>query len=55
MGELLARNEIFLFAANLLQKLKFDSPENHPSPDPENYTANFTNIPKGYYIRIHST
>ena len=54
MGELLARNEIFLFAANLLQKLRFDPPEDHPAPSKQNYTANFTNIPKSYYVRISS-
>ena len=52
MGELLARNEIFLFAANLLQKLRFDPPEDHPAPSKQNYTANFTNIPRDGLIEI---
>eukprot|EP00088_Acartia_fossae_P010933 TRINITY_DN15486_c0_g1_i3.p1 TRINITY_DN15486_c0_g1~~TRINITY_DN15486_c0_g1_i3.p1 ORF type:complete len:479 (+),score=77.85 TRINITY_DN15486_c0_g1_i3:163-1437(+) len=55
MGELLARNEIFLFAANLLQKLRFLAPDTHPSPNPSNYTSNRTKIPDHYYVKIQQT
>ena len=33
MGDTLARNEIFLFTVNLVQKLVFQPPDNHPPPD----------------------
>ena len=50
MGELLARNEVFLFTVNLLQRMKFLPPVNHPAPNPANYSANFTNIPDDFYV-----
>ena len=52
MGELLARNEIFLFAAALLQRLQFLPPTAHPQPDTRNYTANLTRIPDDFHMRI---
>ena len=52
MGELLARNEVFLFTVNLLQRMKFLPPVNHPPPNPANYSANFTNIPQDFYVRF---
>ena len=52
LGEILARNEIFLFAVNLLQKLQFLQPNNNDLPDKENFSANITNIPKDFWIRI---
>jgi cytochrome P450 len=52
MGELLARNEVFLFTVNLVQKMKFLPPTNNPTPDPANYSSNFTNIPDDFYVRF---
>ena len=52
MGELLARNEVFLFTVNLLQKLKFLPPNNNPTPDPVNYNSSITNIPDDFYVEI---
>ena len=39
MGELLAKNEVYLFAANLLQKLEFLPANSQPLPDREKYLA----------------
>ena len=52
LGEILARNEIFLFVVNLVQKLKFLQSENHGHPDTEDFNANFTNIPNDFWVRI---
>jgi len=52
MGEILARNEIFLFTVNLLQKIKFLPPENHPRPNPSNYNASLTRIPDDFFVKF---
>ena len=52
MGELLARNEIFLFTVNLLQKIRFLPPEKNPIPRVGKYNASFTRIPDHYYLRV---
>ena len=52
MGESLARSELFLFTANMIQKLRFEPPEDHPCPDPQNYTVNFTTIPHHFNVKI---
>ena len=52
MGELLARNEIFLFAVNLIQKMKFLPPKHNPKPDPSKYLVNLTRTPDDFYIRF---
>ena len=54
MGEILARSEVFLFTVNLIQKMKFLLPENHPVPDPANYNSSFTNIADDFFVRIIS-
>ena len=54
MGELLARNELFLFTVNLLQKIRFLPPENNPTPNKENYNASMTRIPDDFYLRMDS-
>ena len=53
MGELLARNEIFLFTVNLIQKLRFSLPSYHEKPSVSNYNASFTRIPDDFYLRVH--
>ena len=52
LGEILARNEIFLFTVNLLQKLQFLQPNNNDLPDREDFSANITNIPHDFWLRI---
>ena len=52
MGELLARNEIFLFTVNLLQNIRFLPPEKKPRPSEENYNASMTRIPDDFYLRM---
>jgi len=52
MGEILARNEVFLFTADLLQRRKFLPPVRHPHPDPHSYKANITRIPTDFYVRV---
>ena len=54
MGEPLARNEIFLFAANLLQKMKFLPAINHQVPSMDNYSINLTKIPSDFYVKIET-
>ena len=54
MGELLARNEIFLFTVNLVQKLRFLPPSHSPAPSPNNYVANLTTIPHHFYLRFET-
>ena len=54
MGELLARNEIFLFTVNFLQHLQILPPDNHPEPHAEQYSADATNIPLDYHIKFKS-
>eukprot|EP00092_Neocalanus_flemingeri_P034518 GFUD01037533.1.p1 GENE.GFUD01037533.1~~GFUD01037533.1.p1 ORF type:complete len:516 (+),score=112.45 GFUD01037533.1:99-1550(+) len=52
MGELLARNEIFLFMVTMLQKIQFKLPQDHPKPDPQNYICNLTRIPDDFYVQM---
>eukprot|EP00092_Neocalanus_flemingeri_P047908 GFUD01054451.1.p1 GENE.GFUD01054451.1~~GFUD01054451.1.p1 ORF type:complete len:130 (+),score=26.40 GFUD01054451.1:75-464(+) len=52
MGELLARNEVFLLSANLVQKLRFLPPDNNQSPDPANYCATLTTIQDDFYVKF---
>ena len=54
MGELLARNEIFLFTVNLIQQIKFSTPKCNPKPSVQNYNANLTRIPDDFFIRFES-
>ena len=52
MGELLARNEILLFAINLIQRIQFLPPKHNPQPDPSKYLINLTRIPDDFHIRF---
>ena len=52
MGELLARNEIFLFTVNILQRIRLLPPEKKPGPSEENYIASLTRIPDDFYLRM---
>ena len=52
MGELLARNEIFLFTVNLLQKIRFSLPKHKPVPSLDSYNASLTRIPDDFYLRF---
>ena len=52
MGEILARNYIFLFTVNLLQRIRFLPPTSKPSPDLSKYNASLTRIPDDFYVRF---
>ena len=52
MGELLARNELFLFTVNLIQKLEFLPPVDNPPPNINQYYAGLTNIPNDFFVRV---
>lgn len=54
VGELLARNEVFLFTVNLIQKLRFLPPDNHPAPDCANYHCSVTSVPDDFYLKFVS-
>jgi len=51
MGEILARNEIFLFTVNLLQRMIFLPPSTYPAPDTGLYNASLTRIPDDFYLK----
>ena len=52
MGELLARNEIFIFCVNLIQKLEFYRASYNPLPSVENYNVHLTRMPDDFYFRV---
>ena len=52
MGELLARNEVFLFTVNLIQKIKFLPPQNNPLPNPDHFHSSVTNSATDFYVRF---
>jgi len=52
MGELLARNEVFIFFVSLLQQTRMLPPLHHPCPSPSNYISNLTRIPDDFYLRV---
>ena len=52
MGELLARNEVFLFTVNLVQKLQFLPPVSNPAPNAANYYASLTHSPDDFHVKI---
>ena len=52
MGEILARNEVFIFTVNLIQSRKFLKPRHAPCPDPRNYICNLTRIPDDFHMQV---
>lgn len=52
MGEQLARNEIFIFLADLLQQRRFLPPLHYAGPDPENFTSELTTIPGDFHLTV---
>ena len=54
MGESLARDTLFIFVTTLLKSLKFENPDNHPIPDPDNFSQGFTLIPHPFHVKIAS-
>jgi len=52
MGELLARNEVFLFTSDLLQRIKLLPPTSNPIPDPNKFLCNFTRIANDFHVRV---
>ena len=53
-GESLATSQVFIFFVMLIQRLKFSIPLNHPIPSVDEYQAEFTKIPKPFYVSIAS-
>ena len=54
MGESLARDTLFIFVTTLLKSLKFENPDNHPMPNPDNFSQGFTLIPHPFHVKIVS-
>ena len=54
MGESLARDTLFIFVTTLLKCLKFENPNKHPKPDPENFSQGFTLIPHPFHVKLVS-
>merc|ERR1719470_133698 len=52
MGEALAKDTLLIFFATLVKQLRFEKPENHKEPDPNDFTDGFTIIPKPFYVNI---
>ena len=52
MGEILARNEVFIFTVNLLQTRMFLKPRHNPGPDPRNFLCNLTRIPDDFHMLV---
>ena len=52
MGELLARNEVFLFTVNLVQKIRFLPPVDQPPPSPQHFHSSVTNSATDFYVRF---
>ena len=52
MGEILARNEVFIFTVDLLQSRKLLPPIHSPLPDARNYVCNLTRIPDNFHMQV---
>jgi cytochrome P450 len=52
MGELLARNEVFLFTVNLIQKIRFLPSVDKPKPNPANFSSSITNTASDFFVRF---
>ena len=51
MGEPLAKAELFIFFATLVQKIKFDVVEGK-EPDPEKYNVGITKVPDDFNVKV---
>jgi cytochrome P450 len=52
MGESLAKAELFLFFANLVQKLKVSLPKWHKVPSEDEYESSIFRSPNPFYVHI---
>ena len=52
MGEGLAKSEIFIFFAVMLQKLTWEVDPEMPRPDPEDVTMRVTTIPLPFHVKV---
>jgi len=52
LGESLARSQIFIFLATLLQEVVICPPKQQPPPNPENYSCNASTMPDDFYVHI---
>merc|ERR1712141_220767 len=52
LGESLANSELFIFFVMLLQRLKFKTPIEMPSPYPSNCSAGMTNVPHPFHVSL---
>lgn len=52
IGEKLARDNLFIFMTTIIKHLSLETPEEHPQPDPANFTDGFTIIPHPFYVNI---
>ena len=51
MGEPLAKAELFIFFATLVQKIKFDVVEGK-EPDPKKYNVGITKVPDDFNVKV---
>ena len=52
MGETLARSELFIFSALILQNFKIGLPMSHKRPDPEEALWGITRAPKPFHVSL---
>ena len=52
MGETLARAELFIFSALILQNFRIGLPVSHERPEPERALWGITRAPKPFHVRI---
>ena len=51
-GESLAISQLFIFFVMMLQQIRFELPQNHSKPNPDEYFGGFTRIAKPFYVSI---
>lgn len=54
MGDALARNELFIFFASILQRTAIEWVESRGQPEPSQYTMGITSIPDPFYLSFKS-